>query len=155
MRGVYPPGLNLEHGLRILLAQPQQPAHLLCFSHDILRLLQAMLPLQSPPCMYVLQNSSDMPHLENCSRATDNDTPGLVAPRAFCMFSEQGMSELFCNTTYMNVEHSCIIRQIAYIWSCVWLSHDILRLLQAVLHLQSTPSNRAQYSCIIYHASYG
>ncbi len=45
----------------------------------------------------VLQNSSDMP--PSGKRATDNDTPGLVAPHAFCKFSDRGMSELFCNTS--------------------------------------------------------
>ena len=39
------------------------------------------------------------PSPQICRTATDNDTPGVAARRAFCRFQGWGMSKLFCNTT--------------------------------------------------------
>ncbi len=43
-------------------------------------------------------------------RATDNDTPGLVAPRAFCKFSDWGMSELICITSQHQHMRACDVQ---------------------------------------------
>ncbi len=57
-----------------------------------------LVPVRHNECLTYCKTIRTCPIRKTCRRATDNNTPGLVAPHAFCKFSSWGMSELFCNT---------------------------------------------------------
>ncbi len=59
----------------------------------------------------VLQNSFNIPSRTIFRRAIDNDTPGLVAPFAFCKFPDWGMSEMICNTIANFIGHASLAEE--------------------------------------------
>ncbi len=60
--------------------------------------------------IYYCKTAQTCPSRRIYRKAADDNTPGLVAPRAFCKFTDWGMSELFCNTPLLAVQPGAAVK---------------------------------------------